>query len=695
MIPLRAASRPAAHRLRLAGVCAAVTLAAGFLTLPRLEHPLPWPPPAVVEASHRVDDLLLQAVPSPAPNPAVVFVALDEKSISVDAIEPEEFEASRPLQLMAAGYPWSREVYAFALDRLVSAGARAVIFDLLFTQPREGDEALAAALVRHPDRFILAANFDSAAGDNSSTILALPSRTLLENPAEDPRVGFVNFLPDADGVVRSALYRTSLGLMNGWPLVEGDRLQPSLSAAALAVTGKEALVPPGLEPQRLHFTKPGGVPEFSFYEMFVPRLWKANLKDGEVFRDKYVVIGPSATRFQDYHRYPLGGTIAGPLLHANALSAALDGAFLRPGGTWTAAALVILGAVVAWAVACLVPRPLLGLGFLLAAGAILFATAALLVRSTGLLLPVAPALFNLVACGIFALGYDFTVERRERARARRMLDRYVSRDVVRDLLDNPGSLFEELGGVRKSVAILFSDVRDFTTITEHQDPSALITQLNEYLREMVNLVFGRQGSVDKFIGDAVMAVWGGVHSQGAAGDAAGAVACALEMRECLGRLNRRWQEAGLHPWRIGIGINHGEVIFGNIGSEQKMEPTVIGDAVNLASRVEGLNKTFHTDILVTGEAAELVRDRFDFFSVDRVTVKGRAKPVVVYGVFGPAGSAPNRASIWEGAVAAYFAGDLAEAAGLAGSLGEGEPPVPSTLVEAFLERCRRSAEAAG
>ena len=206
--------------------------------------------------------------------------------------------------------------------------------------------------------------------------------------------------------------------------------------------------------------------------------------------------------------------------------------------------------------------------------------------------------------------------------------------MVKELLDNPQTYFNSLTGVRRPVTVLFSDIRNFTTMTEGSNEAQLVSQLNEYFREMVNPVFQHEGSVDKFIGDAVMAVWGSIVSKGAARDAQNAVATALKMKHSLARLNESWKARGLPELAFGIGINHGEVIVGNLGSEEKMELTVIGDAVNIASRLEGLTKEYHLDLLLGETVAPLVREKFMLRTVDLVQVKGKTKPVEVFGVVG-------------------------------------------------------------
>jgi len=167
-------------------------------------------------------------------------------------------------------------------------------------------------------------------------------------------------------------------------------------------------------------------------------------------------------------------------------------------------------------------------------------------------------------------------------------------------------------------------------MTESADPERLVAQLNEYLSRMTAAVFENNGTLDKFIGDAVMAVWGNVSSRGVAEDAKSCARAALAMRRELQWLNQKWKADKFPPFAIGLGINHGDVFVGNIGSQEKADPTVIGDAVNLASRLEALTRTYPVDILVGARASELIRDEFHLRSVALVQVKGKTRPVEIF-----------------------------------------------------------------
>jgi adenylate cyclase len=228
-------------------------------------------------------------------------------------------------------------------------------------------------------------------------------------------------------------------------------------------------------------------------------------------------------------------------------------------------------------------------------------------------------------------GYNAMVDGlRERDNLRTTFGKYMTRTVMEHLL--AGKV--ELGGESLPVTVLFTDIRSFSTISEHMEAHALVSLLNEYFAEMVTIIMQEDGVVDKFIGDAIMAVFGAPVPK--ADDAERAVRAAVRMREALATLNEKLVERGTPPIRAGIGIHTGEVVAGNIGSEARMEYTVIGDAVNVASRLETATKDTGEDILVSEDTRAQVGEAFDFRPLGDIQVKGRQQPVRIYGVGTPA-----------------------------------------------------------
>ena len=614
------------HRLLiLALICASWTglilLGHFFSSTPFVS--VPW------RGEQSFEDLLrTEGRKTPTPSD-FVFLGIDQSTLELPPLTAEEIASNRAFQLMTERpYPWSREVWALLLDRLFGAGARLVMFDIIFNPPNEGDPAFHAALDRYHDRVVLGANFDMQNAAQAVT----PNNTLIPPPQlTDDRVGFVNFWADPiDGKIRAANYRVT-----DWELVDlpphpGEEIFESLSARALSKIGHGNDVPRDFGGHLIRFTALDAFKPLPLYEVFDPKFWHANYRDGAFFKDKIVIVGSSAQVQHDVFDTPMSPATSGPSLHLQAMAAALGHEFLQPTPAKTGLALVGAAGVLAWSLIAFLRRPMLCLGALIAITAAYLGAARFFYDTTGLLLLTVPVLSALLLSGVVSLGFEYALERIDKLRTRRTLERYVSKNLVKEILENPDGYYSTLRGVRVPATMLFSDLVGFTTLAEKADPEALVAQLNEYLTRMTSVVFSNGGTLDKFIGDAIMAVWGNVRSLGVAQDAKNCARAALGMRSQLQQLNERWREEGRMGLGMGIGINQGEVLVGNIGSQERMDPTVIGDSVNLASRLEGLTRIYGVDILVGATAAELVRDEFYLRSVARVQVKGKTKPVDVF-----------------------------------------------------------------
>ncbi|MEP6603545.1 MAG: adenylate/guanylate cyclase domain-containing protein [Spartobacteria bacterium] len=570
-----------------------------------------------------------------------VFLGIDEESRAFQPFDPAQIANNRPLQLMAEKpYPWSREVWAHLLDRLIGAGARLVIFDVTFESDREGDAEFGAALERYRDKVVLGANIEFAnanAGTGAKTVG--PNATLIPPPPlMDDRVGYVVFFPDpADGKIRQIRYTiTDMQLAFQKP-IPGEVPYEALSARAMRKLGRADDVPRDSNEHMLRFSPMDAFQPLKLWEVFDGKVWHANFQDGAFFKDKVIILGASSQIAHDVFETPLGPQTPGPALHLHALAAALGHEFLRATSNAVNFVCIVIAGILAWVALALVRRPLACLFTVLGIAVVYLGIVRLVYDSWGLLILVVPTLATFLGSGLIGLGFEYALERMEKMRTRRTLERYVSKNLVKEILENPDSYYHSMLGSRKPVTVLFSDLVGFTSLSEKADPATLVKQLNEYLSGMVGHVFNNLGTLDKFIGDAIMAVWGNVSSQGVAGDATAAVRTALGMRKELAKLNERWRSEARPELGFGIGINHGEAIIGNIGScepHERLDPTVIGDSVNLASRLEALTRTYAVDILIGPSAAELVRDEFHLRSVARVQVKGKTQPVEVFTLLG-------------------------------------------------------------
>ncbi len=342
---------------------------------------------------------------------------------------------------------------------------------------------------------------------------------------------------------------------------------------------------------------------------------------------KILLIGTTAVSATDLGPSPFQAESPRPIVHLNIIDNILKEDYLRPVPPWSVwLGLLLLGYLSLWGfsktnfwISALTP-------LLLVVGYIWLCF--ILFSSGNIVLPLVGPSLAFLFLHIGSVAKQVLVERAAREHLRRTFSTYVSPAILETIYRNPESL--QLGGASKDVTILFTDLRNFTTMTESMDSATLVKQLNEYFTEMVACITRHNGTLHKYIGDAIMAVWGDVTNEGAVIEAGQALRAAIEMREAMSTLNQRWRSEGRPEFHMGIGINHGHVIVGNIGAPQRMEFTVIGDAVNLASRLEGVNKQFGTDILIGQSVHELTHERFLFRSLAKIQVVGKSIPVEIY-----------------------------------------------------------------
>jgi adenylate cyclase len=493
--------------------------------------------------------------------------------------------------------------------------------------------------------------------------------------------------PDPDQVVRAVKYHTSIEResdLRGFP----DNLTHITAVAANKFSGK-IIAPPDNDFHLIDFQGGAGTYRpLPVENMFVERLWqKPPFKGGMTFSNKIVVVGPTAEIFHDIHTTPFG-EMPGPEIQTQIIAALLHGNGLSETSPACDIELA-LGAMVLALVICLgIPQALLKGLLLVGATMLFFAVCQFAFSTNNLVISMMPTLFCLVATGAFGIIFEYTLEQLERRRYRNVLDRYVSANVAKTILNDRRSFQEALKGRKQPVTVLFSDIRGFTTLTESADADKLVAQLNEYFSDMVGSVLEHNGTLQKFIGDAIMAVWGDTHSIGIEADARGAVLAALQMRAALAKLNDKWKgNSDRNKLAIGIGVNHGEVIVGNIGHPKRMEFTVLGDGVNLAARLESATKQFHTDILVGEQVEKLTRGKFVYRTVDLLTVKGKTRPVEVFGVLSDVSQPPPVwLAVYHEAVKLYRARKFSEAARGFESVQK-QAGGPDFLCEMYLSRC--------
>ena len=651
-----------------AGKSAIVAAAGGLVTAILLIMP------QIIDWRHGsdtdIEDRLLRMTPGPEIRDDLVFLGIDERSLQVDV--GEELLAENPiLTLMAARFPWDRRVYAHAIEKLLDGGARLVVLDLILSEPTdpEADAALAETIARYRGRVVLASAFGPVASRNNEFTLSEPQDEFLGDGPDWTRCGYANFRPDNDGIVRAATYTTTLSAENKSAVRPDEPVFPSLAAEIIAALGKP--IPEGR--QNLRFAKHDDGSAHDVYEpipileIFDPQTWQHRHQSGGAFRDKIVLIGPSAPRFQDQHQTPVG-LLAGPQLHLQAVTCGLENAFVT---RWQPVIwMSFAGIICVWLIARISRRPFVAIASTIGVLAMLAIGSYALATGPDILTGFTTFMLVLVTGTVTGQTHSLVTERLERGRLHKEFRRFVSRDVADTMVNHPELYQQAATGRKRRLAVLFSDIRGFTSRSETDDPERLVGQLNEYFSAMVAIVFRHGGTLDKFIGDAVMAHWGALDDgKDDATRARSAIAAASDMITEVDALNARWSNKNLQPYHIGVGIHLGEAVAGEIGSVDRTEFAVIGDAVNLASRTEGLCKLFDTDFLCTGSTAKAAGFPETLRRLANVRVSGRQETVEIW-------SLSNRQeadATYSNALEKFEAGHFDQAAEIFGSLPNDGP----------------------
>jgi len=608
--------------------------------------------------------------------------------VTIDASSLERFSTDFQLH-----WPWPRELYGILLDFLDGAGAQTVTFDVLFDRPdidridtdgATSDLRFAEAIARSGN-VILAANstedgndpiLDSEAGPEmhrsfipvhqvhpaiemvTPVNLPIPS---LRNTAS--QIGNAYVPVRHDGVIRFTYL--IMPLKNGG---EENPHYPSLSMAAWLASSASPLHEPATIQNdqlrirdmtiplqsdgtyRINWYSRGGVrdgtfPYYSFYDVFLSGLAvlqqrpeRAPLPD-DLFRGRHVVIGASAAGLADIKTTPFSAIepYPGMEIQATVLANLLDGQFVKE--IPKAMVLFLLWAILFLGIFSVgisrhVNSIVLALAiptFIILAGLSVFALYRLVIPTAFF---TATAMLGIVTTYIFR----YVTEERQKKAIKSAFSQYVQKEYVDSIAEDPGKL--KLGGQQKELTVLFSDMSNFTSISEFLSPQELSSFLNDYLTDMTRIVFEHGGTLDKFIGDAVMAFWGAPVDQ--PDHALRACRCALAMQAHLAERADEWEKRGYPPVSIRIGINTGPMIVGNMGSRDRFNYTVLGDAVNLGARLEPLNKKYGTKIIIS----EFTRDALDANTtrsenpeyerkpsvreLDRITVKGKMQAVTIY-----------------------------------------------------------------
>jgi adenylate cyclase len=592
----------------------------------------------------------LSAKQSPAPE-EIILVVVDQGSL-------------KAAQQQGIQWPWPRQMYAPIIDFCTLAGAQAVAFDVLFTEPSaygvEDDKLFADALKRSGHAFLslslsregrsqllweqrllerLQLPLEDLSGQSNSPFISSepPVRILTENCLG---LGNVSIPPSPDGIYRTLPLVFPCG--GGWV--------PSLTMAVfsyLSETVPVTMKPVTMKNDGLHLNGMhipldhqgnfllsfyGGSRDFRRFSAFNVIQSFLAVQEGrkpiyppEAFRGKIVLIGFTALGLFDLKPTPISSLTPGIAVHATLIANLLHKDFrvrLSPSQSLVLAAVLAVAMAITvlfvssfWQIAFFFLAYAVGLGFFI-------------FYSFGQNLWVDGVLTATTLTLSFAMttSFSYATEGRQRRQIKQMFSRYMSDLLIHDLLKHPEKL--RLGGERQVLTVFFSDLAGFTTLCEKLAPEEVVTLLNHYLTAMTDLILLSGGIIDKYEGDAIMAFWGAPVAQ--EDHAVRACLAALDNQSRLIELRDEFSRMGLPPVHARIGINTGEMIIGNMGSTQRFDFTVIGDSVNLASRLEGAGKEYGVSIIISEETYRQAQSRVEVRELDLLQVKGKDRPIRIY-----------------------------------------------------------------
>jgi adenylate cyclase len=576
------------------------------------------------------------------------------------------------MKSLPESFPFPRSYYAHVIENLERCGVRTIGLDVTFESKRDSasDAALDTVLNKYKN-IVLAAKYEESTGGGKYLLSTVERtyRNIFYQPGR--RVGIVNIAgKDRDDIVRRYLPMAK----------EGNFLTPTFGFALLnSVFGLSDTSVAGLREKGfaladrfvprydgrsflLNYYGPSNTFRYvKFTEVIDDSTFKTKEEleygadidqfdsDSELqasLKDKIILIGSTMPEERDYHSIPLLNsdgttTMNGVEIHATAIQNILDQKYIqRADPTLEFALIIILALVVTLIVMPLRTikiRYLIVLEFasVIIVALFIFGVFEIAVRSftnnSTLINIVYPSLAVVLAY-IGAAVYQYLVERQQKALIKNVFSKYISSAVVNELVANPEKA--KLGGDRRELTVFFSDIAGFTTISEqfHTRPEGLVELLNEYLDEMTNIVLKHEGTLDKYEGDAIMAFWGAPIPQ--KDHALRTCLASLDMQKRLAAMRTKWKKDGRPALEVRMGINTGVMIVGNMGGKDRFDYTVIGDSVNLASRLEGANKQYGSNVMISDFTYQHVKSDVVVRELDLIQVKGKTEPVKVWELLG-------------------------------------------------------------
>ena len=547
----------------------------------------------------------------------IVIIAIDDESLH---------ELGR--------WPWPRTYFATILQKINTS--EVIGIDVSFFEPAEGDKEFAAAIKNRS--VVLAMEYTNFTFINNTLYgknILKPSSTL-GTDGIDYSGGYVNLFTDSDGVTRTFA-----------PEIKGDKQYYHFSMMIVKqITG----ILPTFDQSKMlihYFSQPGGYDTVSFSDVYTGNI------NSSYFQNKIVLIGATAPDLHDDAIVPISNQVMpGVEINANLVQSILFRDHIYYQDTLSTIVLIFIFAFLA---SMFLYRFKIHIATIFTSvSAFIFIVISIQIFDMGIVMNIIFPLFSMISVYVILLIYYYITEEKSRKWITQVFGKYVSPLVIENLIKNPKLI--NLGGERRNITIFFSDIRGFTTISEKLKPEDLVHLLNEYLTEMTSIIIKDEGLVDKYMGDAIMAFWGAPMKQ--PDHAIKACNSSIEMINKLKDLQKQWKERNIPSFSIGIGVNSGEAIVGNMGSEKRFDYTAMGDNVNLASRLEGLNKIYGTEIIISDHTYQLIKDTFCCRKLDAVKVKGKETAIYIYELIGKKNEVDAKTkefiSQYENALELYF-----------------------------------------
>jgi len=563
-------------------------------------------------------DILMRLRGKESPSDDIVIVAIDDESFSGTGFQ----------------WPWPRSYFAEIVDQINAGGGKVIGVDIFLSEPDpiDGNDQLFADALGRSTSAVNVLQILKKGDDQFSSFTLVrplsPYRNVLDG------IGITSFVRDEDAIIRSM---QAFDSYNGevyyhWAfevarLYLGVELSSNPTDKSIQFNGKT--VPLNAGQLLVNFTGPAGsYPTYSAYSVALGDVLE---QDPDAFRGKIVLIGATTVTLQDIYPTPFSAQIptSGVEIVASTIDTLINGKYITQASTWMAFLITILAGLLAYLIS-FSKRPSLTVTLLLVGMTGYLAIAFVVFIRQRYVLPVVVPQVMLFLGVVLPTLEQAVSQELEKRRVRSLFSRFISPEMVDQMMAT-----QDLSSLNKrsDISIIFSDIRGFTTLSEKLTPEEVVALLNPYLEAMSKMIYKHGGTVDKYEGDAIMAFFG--EPVPFKDHAVRAMRASLDMRKALTELKDQWAKEG-RPSKIemGIGINSGEVFVGMVGSEQRINYTVIGDNANLASRLQDLTKTYDWPILISESTYQHVKDEFDCEFADAVTVKGKTKAVNVYKVLG-------------------------------------------------------------